>query len=61
MMAKMIESVRVIAIPLEKQETLAGLTSLLDCLGFGKPVIMTRNPCIDIDIEKEGIGICRPI
>jgi glycosyltransferase involved in cell wall biosynthesis len=57
MMAKMIESVRVIAIPLEKQETLAGLTSLLDCLGFGKPVIMTRNPCIDIDIEKEGIGI----
>lgn len=56
-MAKMIEYVRVIAIPLEKQETLAGLTSLLDCLGFGKPVIMTRNPCIDIDIEKEGIGI----
>ena len=23
---------------------------------MGKPVIMTRNPYVDIDIEKEGIG-----
>ena len=23
---------------------------------IGKPVIMTRNPCIDIDVEKIGIG-----
>ena len=28
----------------------------MDCLGIGKPVIMTKNPNIDIDIEKEGIG-----
>ena len=55
-MANLIQNVRVIAIPLEKQSTLAGLTSLMDCLGFGKPVIMTKNPCIDIDIEAEGIG-----
>lgn len=47
---------RVIGIPLQKQKTLAGLTSLMDCLGMGKPVIMTKNPNIDIDIEKEGIG-----
>lgn len=55
-MAKLIKNVRVIAIPLEKQSTLAGLTSLMDCLGFGKPVIMTRNPCIDLEIESLGIG-----
>ena len=47
---------RVIGIPLYKQSTLAGLTSLMDCLGTGKPVIMTRNPNLDLDIEKEGIG-----
>jgi glycosyltransferase involved in cell wall biosynthesis len=36
--------------------SLAGLTSLTDALGCGKPVIMTRHPLIDIDLEKEGIG-----
>ena len=55
-MAKLMYKVRVIGIPLEKQSTLAGLTSLMDCLGFGKPVIMTKNPCIDFDIEALGIG-----
>jgi glycosyltransferase involved in cell wall biosynthesis len=55
-MADLMYKVRVIGIPLEKQNTLAGLTSLLDCLGFGKPVIMTKNPCIDLDIENLGIG-----
>ena len=55
-MANIMGRVKVMAIPLEKQSTLAGLTSLMDCLGFGKPVIMTRNACIDIDIEAEGIG-----
>ena len=50
---------RAIAIPLTKLgvKHLAGVTSLLDALGMGKPVIMTRNPHIDIDIEAEGIGI----
>ncbi|MFM6246079.1 MAG: glycosyltransferase, partial [Dolichospermum sp.] len=30
---------------------------LMDVLGMGKPVIMTRQPFIDLDIEAEGIGI----
>lgn len=50
------QSSRVIGIPLYDQDTLVGLTSLMDCLGMGKPVIMTRNPNIDLDIEKEKIG-----
>jgi glycosyltransferase involved in cell wall biosynthesis len=47
-----------VAIPLQdKTENLVGLTSLLDAMAMGKPVIMTRNQQIDLDIEKEGIGI----
>ena len=46
-----------IAIPLTQTHNLAGLTSLLDAMAVGKPVIMTRNPHIELDIEKEGIGL----
>lgn len=46
-----------IAIPLNETDALAGLTSLMDALAVGRPVIMTRNPYIDIDIEALGIGI----
>ncbi|WP_242394199.1 glycosyltransferase [Anaeromyxobacter oryzisoli] len=48
---------RVLAIPLVNTPGLAGLTSLVDALGLGKPVIMTRNRLVDIDVEAEGIGL----
>jgi hypothetical protein len=50
---------RAIAIPLriEWPWTINGLTSLADALGLGKPVIMTRNPLLDMDLEGLGIGI----
>lgn len=52
------EKALAIAIPLQdKPENLVGLTSLLDAMAMGKAVIMTRNQQIDIDIEKEKIGI----
>ncbi len=47
---------RVLAIPLLLGVSLSGLTSLMDALGMGKPVIMTKHPLIDLDIEAEGIG-----
>lgn len=47
---------RVHAIPLEPGAALAGLTSLTDALALGKPVVMTRHPLIDLDLEREGIG-----
>ena len=49
---------RAIAIPLYPGigTSLSGLTGLMDALGMGKPVIMTRHPLIDLDIEAEGIG-----
>lgn len=45
-----------LAIPLFAQNSLAGLTSLMDGLGLGRAILMTRNPYIDLDIEVEGIG-----
>jgi len=47
---------RAIAIPLYAQESLAGLSALLDALGAGRAVVMTRHPLIDVDIEGLGIG-----
>jgi glycosyltransferase involved in cell wall biosynthesis len=46
-----------IAIPLKSPNILAGLTSLMDAMAIGKAVVMTKNNHIDIDIEKERIGI----
>jgi glycosyltransferase involved in cell wall biosynthesis len=45
-----------IAIPLSAQSSLAGVTSLMDALGLGRAVLMSRNAHIDVDIETEGIG-----
>lgn len=47
---------RVLAIPHFGQESIVGLSSFTDALGMGKPVIMTRHPLLDVDIEQEGIG-----
>ncbi|WP_375495468.1 hypothetical protein [uncultured Nostoc sp.] len=47
---------RVLAIPMVSGLNLCGLTGLMDAIGMGKPIIMTRNTLIDIDIEEEGIG-----
>jgi glycosyltransferase involved in cell wall biosynthesis len=46
----------VVAIPLFPQRSIAGLTSLMDSLGLGRAVLMTRNSLIDLDIEAEGVG-----
>lgn len=51
------EAARVLGIPLLRGESLSGLTSLVDALGMGMPVIMTRHPLIDLDVEAKDIGI----
>jgi glycosyltransferase involved in cell wall biosynthesis len=48
-----------ILIPLKypaEKEGCQGMTSLQDVLTFGKPTIITKNPCLNIDVEKEGLG-----
>ena len=47
---------RIIAIPLIASCGLTGLTSLFDAMAVGRPVVITRNPFIDIDVEAEGLG-----
>lgn len=37
--------------------TLIGLTSLLEAMALGKAVIMTKHRQVNIDVEKEGIGL----
>ena len=46
----------VIAIPLLDPMRLSGLTELNDALALGKPIVMTRTPYIDVDIEAIGCG-----
>lgn len=41
--------------------TCNGYTALCEAMGLGKPVILTENPYIPIDVEKEGFGITVPV
>jgi len=47
---------RALAIPLQKGVSLSGLTGVMDGLALGRPLIVTRNPLLDLDIEALGIG-----
>lgn len=57
---RVVEDVRgasVVAIPLREVDRLSGLTELCDALALGKPVVMTRTPYIDVDLEAIGCGV----
>jgi glycosyltransferase involved in cell wall biosynthesis len=58
-LVELYKQARVVAIPLHVgwPWPVNGLMGLMDALGLGKPVIVTRNPWIDIDVERLGIGI----
>jgi glycosyltransferase involved in cell wall biosynthesis len=47
----------VVAIPLADPSRLRGLSELNDAMALAKPVVMTRSPYFDFDIEEEGFGI----
>jgi hypothetical protein len=47
----------VVAIPLARTDRLLALTELCDALALGKPVVMTRTPAIDLDVEAIGCGL----
>lgn len=52
-----VRSARLVAIPLAEVDALAGLTSVLDALALGLPLVMTRNRWLDFDPEREGVGL----
>lgn len=48
---------RALAVPLfDDPSNLAGLTSVVDALALGKPLVVTRHPLLDLDVEALGIG-----
>ncbi len=55
-MALMAES-QVVIIPLLNASMLSGLTEFSDALALGRPVVMTRNDWMPLDIELLGIGV----
>jgi glycosyltransferase involved in cell wall biosynthesis len=46
----------VVAIPLPSTDRLAGLTEVVDALACARPMILTRSPYFDFDIERIGCG-----
>ncbi|MBA2473686.1 MAG: hypothetical protein H0V41_16175 [Pseudonocardiales bacterium] len=51
-----LQSCAVVAIPLLSAAGTVGLTELNAALAAGKPVVMTKNPYIDVDVEAIGCG-----
>lgn len=51
-----LRSAAVIAIPLKDLHPLNGLTELADAIACGRPVIVTRAPYFDLDVEAIGCG-----
>ncbi len=47
----------VVAVPLLDPDCLSGLTEVADALALGKPIVMTRTPFLDLDIEAAGCGV----
>ena len=46
----------VVAIPLSRPTGTYGITELNDALGLAKPLVQTRNPYLDVDLEAVGCG-----
>ncbi|MBA7648879.1 hypothetical protein ES703_56669 [subsurface metagenome] len=46
-----------VVIPLIKSDRTLGLTSMFDAMAMAKTFIITRNSGIDIDVEKEKVGL----
>ena len=46
----------ILAIPCERREYGVGYTNIVEALPYYIPILMTHNPDIHIDLEKENIG-----
>ncbi len=46
----------VVAIPLRSTDRMYGLSELNDAMALGKPVVMTRTPHLDLDLDRLGCG-----
>ena len=47
-----------VCIPLtDDQHDTCGYTECLEAMAMGKPVLMTKSGCLDLNLEKEGVGL----
>jgi glycosyltransferase involved in cell wall biosynthesis len=51
-----LRSAALVAIPLSSTERLTGVTEVVDALACARPMILTRTPYFDFDIERIGCG-----
>jgi hypothetical protein len=51
------QSCSVMAISVRDPERLTGLSELNHALALGKPIVMTRSPYVDLDVEAIGCGV----
>jgi len=51
-----LRSAALVAIPLSRTDRLSGLTEVVDALACARPMILTRAPYFDFDIEEIGCG-----
>jgi glycosyltransferase involved in cell wall biosynthesis len=56
-----LRSAALVAIPLSGTDRLTGLTEVVDALACGRPMILTRTPYFDFDIERIGCGWWVPV
>lgn len=56
-LALKVAGAKVVVIPCSDLSYTVGLTTLVEAFALGLPVISTRNPKFEVDIEKEGAGL----
>ena len=56
-MSKKVNRAQCVVICCQESNYTVGLTTVVEALALGKPIICTRNPQMPMDIEKEGCGI----
>lgn len=64
MLLKEYQESKAVLIPLKyplKKQGCQGMTSLQDVIALSKPVIITETPTLNLDVEREGIGISVPM
>lgn len=59
-LAQKVWASRYVAVCCQETNYAVGLTTLVEALALGLPVIATRNAAYPFDIEKEGVGIVVP-
>lgn len=59
-MSLLVEKADCVVVCCQETKYTVGLTTVVEALALGKPIICSRNPQIPVDFDKEGCGISVP-